>query len=79
MNTTRNSATFRHRFVQVGLILVLGSILTTGILALHLLQAESAKAPMIVLAGALLWIAILLWGIFFVQMMAFLNTKCRGA
>jgi hypothetical protein len=38
------------------------------------LQTESAK----VLAGGLLWIAILLWGILFVQMMALLNAK-RGA
>jgi hypothetical protein len=68
-----------RRFVQIGLILVLGCLVTSGIIALHVLQAESAKAPMIVLAGGLLWIAILLWGILFLQMMAFLNTKCRAA
>jgi hypothetical protein len=79
MNTIENSVTPWHRFVQVGLILVLGCIATSGIIALHVLQAESAKAPMIVLAGGLLWIAILLWGILFLQMMAFLNTKCRAA
>jgi hypothetical protein len=72
MNTIEKSDTPWRRFVQVGLILVLGALVTSGIIALHVLQAESAK----VLAGGLLWIAILLWGILFVQMMAFLNTKC---
>jgi hypothetical protein len=74
-----DSVTPWRRFVQVGLILVLGTLVTSGILALHVLQAESAKAPMIMLAGGLLWIAILLWGILFVQMMALLNTKCSAA
>jgi hypothetical protein len=75
MNTIEKSGTPWRRFVQVGLILVLGALVTSGIIALHVLQAESAK----VLAGGLLWIAILLWGILFVQMMAFLNTKCKAA
>jgi hypothetical protein len=75
MNTIEKSGTPWRRFVQVGLILVLGALVTSGIIALHVLQAESAK----VLAGDLLWIAILLWGILFVQMMAFLNTKCKAA
>jgi hypothetical protein len=79
MNTIEYSVTPWRRFVQVGLILVLGGIATSGIIALHVLQAESAKAPMIVLAGGLLWIAILLWGILFLQMMTFLNTKCKAA
>jgi hypothetical protein len=74
MNTIEKSGTPWRRFVQVGLILVLGALVTSGIIALHVLQAESAK----VLAGGLLWIAILLWGILFVQMMAFLNTKCKA-
>ena len=75
MNTIEKSGTPWRRFVQVGLILVLGALVTSGIIALHVLQAESAK----VLAGGLLWIAILLWGILFVQMMGFLNTKCKAA
>ena len=75
MNTIEKSGTPWRRFVQVGLILVLGALVTSGIIALHVLQAESAK----VLAGGLLWIAILLWGILFVQMMVFLNTKCKAA
>jgi hypothetical protein len=75
MNTIEKSGTSWHRFVQVGLILVLGALVTSGIIALHVLQAESAK----MLAGGLLWIAILLWGILFVQMMAFLNTKRKAA
>jgi len=74
MNTIEKSGTPWRRFVQVGLVLVLGCIATSGIIALHVLQTESAK----VLAGGLLWIAILLWGILFVQMMALLNAK-RGA
>jgi hypothetical protein len=79
MNTVEKSATRWRCFVQTGLILVLCLIATTGILALHVLQAESAKPPVLMLAGGLLWIAILLWGILFLQMMAFLNTKCRAA
>jgi hypothetical protein len=79
MNTRENSVRPWRRFVQVGSILVLGLLVTSGIYALHVLQAESAKAPVMVLAGGLLWIAILLWGILFLQMMAFLNTKCRAA
>ena len=65
--------------MQVGLVLVLGCLVTSGSIALHVLRAESARASVMVLAGGLLWIAILLWGILFVQMMAFLNTKCRAA
>jgi hypothetical protein len=79
MNTIEKSGSPWRRYVLVGLILVLGCIATSGIIALHVLQAESAKASVMVLAGGLLWIAILLWGILFVQMMALLNTKCRAA
>jgi hypothetical protein len=79
MNTVEKSARRWRCFVQTGLILVLCAIATTGILALHVLQAESAKPPVLMLAGGLLWIAMLLWGILFLQMMAFLNTKCRAA
>ncbi len=79
MSTTEKSVTLRRRFVQVGLILVLGCLVTSDIIAMDVLRAESAKASVMVLAGGLLWIAILLWGILFLQMMAFLNTKCRGA
>lgn len=75
MNTIEKSGTPWRRFVQVGLSLVLAALVTSGLIALHVLQAESAK----VLAGGLLWIAILLWGILFVQMMTFLNTKCQAA
>ncbi len=60
-------------------MLVLGCLGTSYNIAAHVVRAESAKAPTLVLAGGLLWIAILLWGILFLQMMAFLNTKCRGA
>jgi hypothetical protein len=79
MNTVEKSARRWRCFVLTGLTLVLCAIATTGILALHVLQAESAKPPVLMLAGGLLWIAILLWGIFSLQMMAFLNTKCRAA
>ena len=75
MNTIEKSGTPWRRFVLVGNILVLGALVTSGIIALHVLQTGPAK----VLAGGLLWIAILLWGILFVQMMAFLNTKCEAA
>jgi hypothetical protein len=79
MNTFEKHPTRWRRFVQVGLVLVLGCLVTSGSIALHVLRAESARASVMVLAGGLLWIAILLWGILFVQMMAFLNTKCRAA
>jgi hypothetical protein len=79
MNTFEKYPTRWRRFVQVGLVLVLGCLGTSGSIALHVLRAESAKASVIILAGDLLWIAILLWGILFVQMMAFLNTKYRAA
>ena len=79
MNTMEKSVTPWRRFVQVGFILVLGCLGTSGSIAFHVLQAESAKASVIVLAGGLLWIAMLLWGILFVQMVAFLNTKFRTA
>ncbi|HVM60565.1 MAG TPA: hypothetical protein VMV72_06825 [Verrucomicrobiae bacterium] len=64
--------------MQVGLTLVLGLLVTSGVLAFHVLQAQSATAPAMILAGGIFWIAILLWGILFVQMMGFLNTKCRA-
>ncbi len=78
MNTFEKYPTRWRRFVQVGLMLVLGCLGTSYTVAVHVLRAESAKAPTMVLAGGLLWIAILLWGILFLQMMAFLNAKCRG-
>jgi len=79
MNTFETHPTRWRRFVQAGLILVLGCLGTSGAIALQALRAEAAKASLIILAGGLLWIAILLWGILFVQMMALLNTKCRAA
>jgi hypothetical protein len=79
MNTFDKYPTRWRRFVQVGLLLVLGCLVTSHRIAVHALQAESAKASVTVLAGGLLWIAILLWGILFLQMMAFLNTKWRTA
>jgi hypothetical protein len=79
MNTVEKSAIRWRRFVLANLMLVLCAIVTTGIFAFHVLRAESAKPPVIMLAGGLLWIAILLWGIFSLQMMAFLNTKWRAA
>ena len=78
MNTIDKYPTRGRRFVQVGFMLVLGCLLASYGIAVHVLRAESAKASVIILAGALLWIAIMLWGILFVQMMAFLNTKCRA-
>jgi hypothetical protein len=80
MNTIENSVTPWRRFVQVGFISVQGLLVTSGIYAytLHVLQAESAKASVMMLAGGLLWIAMLLWGIFFLQLMVFLNTKCTN-
>ena len=50
-----------------------------GIEALRILQAEAAKLPVMMLAGGLLFIAIQLWGIFFLLMMAFLDPKRRAA
>src|ERR1017187_5022341 len=79
MNTVEKSAIRWRRFVLANLMLVLCAIVTTGIFAFHVLRAESAKPPVTMLAGGLLWIAILLWGIFSLQMMAFLNTKWRAA
>jgi len=79
MNTFEKYPTRWRPFVQVGLLLVLGCLFISHGIAVHVLQAESAKASVTVLAGGLLWIAILLWGILFLQMMAFLNTKGRGA
>jgi len=79
MNHTEKSIAPSRRFVQVGLLVVLAALVTSGVIALQVLRAESAKASITVLAGGLFWIAILLWGILFVQLMAFLNTKCRPA
>jgi hypothetical protein len=79
MNTFEKHPTCWRRFVQVGFILVLGCLVTSGIIALHVLRAESAKGSVMMLAGGFIWIAILLWGILFVQMMALLNTKCKAA
>ena len=78
MNTFEKHPTRWRRFVQFGLVFVLGCIATSGTVGLHVLRVESAKASVLVLAGGLLWIAILLWGILFAQMMALLNAK-RGA
>ena len=78
MNTVEKPIKRWRRFVLTGLTLVLCAIITTGILAFHVLQAESAKPPVMMLAGGLLWITMLLWGIFCLQMMAFLNTKCKA-
>jgi hypothetical protein len=79
MNTFAKYPTRWRRFVQVGLMLVLGCLGTSYSIAVHVLRAEAAKASVMVLAGGLFWIALLLWGLLFLQMMAFLNTKCRGA
>jgi hypothetical protein len=79
MYTVEKSRTRRRRFVLAGLSLLLGSIVTTGIIALHVLQAESAKPPVLMLAGGLLWIAVLQWGIFSLQMLALIDTNCNAA
>jgi hypothetical protein len=78
MKTIEKSATRWRRLVQAGFILVLGCLIASHSIAVHALRLESAKASVILLAGGLLWIAILLWGILFVQTMAFLNTKWRA-
>ena len=54
-------------------------LVLAGINALRLLQAEAAKLPVLMLAGGLLFIAIQLWGIFFLLMMVFLDPKRRAA
>jgi len=79
MNTVEKSARRWRCFVLAGLTLVLGAIITTGFLAFHVLRAESANPSVMMLAGGLLWIAMLLWGIFCLEMMAFLNTKWKAA
>lgn len=79
MNTFEKHPTRWRRFVQAGLILVLGCLGTSGRIALDVLRAESAKASAIILAGGLLWIAILLWGILFVEMISYLNAKWKKA
>lgn len=79
MNTFEKYPTRWRRFVQVGFILVLGCLVTSYTIAVHVLRTESAKGSVMMLAGGILWIAILLWGILFLQMMAFLNTKWRAA
>jgi hypothetical protein len=79
MNTSEKSAARWFRFAQVGSIILLCLLVMAGIEALRILQAEAAKPPVMMLAGGLLFIAIQLWGIFFLLMMAFLNTKCRAA
>ncbi|HTS17519.1 MAG TPA: hypothetical protein VMP11_08095 [Verrucomicrobiae bacterium] len=73
MNANVHSASSGRRFVGIGLTLVLGALVASGTLALHVLRHESAGPPVMMLAGGILWIAILLWGILFVQMMAFLK------
>lgn len=75
MNSFEKHPARGRRFVPGGFILVLGCLLASYGIAVHVLRAESAKASVIILAGGLLWIAILLWGILFVQMLAFINTK----
>jgi len=79
MNTFEKSPTRWRRFVQVGFIVVLGCLIASYTIAVHVLRAESAKGSVMMLAGGLLWIALLLSGILFLQMMALLNTKCRTA
>jgi hypothetical protein len=79
MNTFEKYPTRWRRFVQVGFVLVLGCLVTSYTMAVHVLRAESAKGSVMMLAEGILWIAILLWGILFLQMMAFLNTKWRAA
>ena len=79
MNTIEKSATRWFRFAQIGNILLLCLLVMAGIDALRILQAEAAKLPVMMLAGGLLFIAIQLWGIFFLLMMAFLDPKRRAA
>ena len=79
MNATEKSATRWFRFAQAGSIILLCLLVMAGIDALRILQAEAAQLPMMMLAGGLLFIAIQLWAIFFLLMMALLNPKCRGA
>ena len=54
-------------------------LVIAGINALRILQADAAKLPVLMLAGGLLFIAIQLWGIFFLLTMAFLDPKRRAA
>ena len=79
MNTIEKSATRWFRFAQVGNLLLLCLLVMAGIDALRILQAEAAKLPVMMLAGGLLFIAIQLWGIFFLLMMVFLDPKRRPA
>jgi hypothetical protein len=79
MDTAVKSLARRRCLVLAGLTLVLCAIVASGIIALQVLRAESAKPPALMLAGGLLWIAILLWGIFSLQMMLLINAKCRAA
>ncbi len=79
MNRVEKSGRRWRYFVLTGLVVVLGSVIATGVIALHVLRAESAKPSVVMLAGGLLWIAILQCGIFSLQMMTFINTKCRAA
>jgi len=79
MNTIEKSTTRWFRFAQVGGISLLCLLVLAGINALRILQAEAAKLPVLMLAGGLLFIAIQLWGIFFLLMMGFLDPKRRAA
>ena len=79
MNTTEKSAARWFRFAQVGSIILLCLLVMAGIDAPRILEAEAAKLPVMMLAGGLLFIAIELWGIFFLLMMAILDRKCRAA
>ena len=79
MDTVEKSSRRWRWFVLTGLTVVLGAIAATGAIAFHVLQTESAKPPVLLLTGGLLWIALLLWGIFSLQMMMLLNTKWGAA
>jgi hypothetical protein len=76
MNTFKKHPLRWSRWVQAGFIIVLACLMASIFIAMHVLKAESATPSAVLLAGGLSWIAILLWGILFVQMMALLNSKC---
>jgi hypothetical protein len=79
VNTIEKSATRWFRFAQVGNLILLCLLVIAGIEALRILQAEAAKLAVMMLAAGLLFMAIQLWGIFFLLMMAFLDPKRRAA
>jgi hypothetical protein len=63
----------------VGSISLFCLLVLSGINALRILQADAARLPLLILAGGLLFIAIQLWGIFFLLMMVFLDPERRAA